>query len=88
MMQNKLTVQLCHQIVTRDASPEAGASVNCRKNVQHTFEIIFQLAESQGGLAGLDEAFSTCKPLAPGQQRDLAYWIQVRFSSDWAWAIT
>lgn len=65
------------QIVTRDASPSAGAAANCRTNVRQTFQTIFQLAASDHGLAGLGEAFSTCQPLAAGQEKDLAYWIQV-----------
>ena len=65
------------QVVTKDASPEAGSAVNCRGNVRKTFDVVFNLAQSKEGLLALTQAFSTCSPLEAGQGKDLGYWIQV-----------
>lgn len=68
------------QVVTQDASSEAGAAPKCRSNVQRTFEAIFAMGKSQNGLDQLSEAFATCHKLQKGQSKDLAYWIQVQLA--------
>ncbi|RHZ38954.1 hypothetical protein DYB26_007527 [Aphanomyces astaci] len=51
------------QVVTHDASPEAGAAPNCIPNVRATWPLMFAKANSSRGLADLSALFQTCTPL-------------------------
>ena len=66
------------QVVTYDASPEAGAAKHCRRNTRRLFDI---LLTPQPGLRQAQEvanAFSLCAvPRTGADYEQLAYWIQV-----------
>ena len=66
------------QVVTYDASPEAGAAKYCRRNTRRLFDI---LLTAQPGLRHAQEvayAFGLCAvPRTGADYEQLAYWIQV-----------
>jgi lysosomal Pro-X carboxypeptidase len=69
---------LLPQIVTRDATAEAGAAPDCADNVRQAFQLLFELGATEGGRQQLQLAFLLCDPLTGQQQvEDLAYWVQV-----------
>ncbi|KAF0708871.1 hypothetical protein As57867_006166, partial [Aphanomyces stellatus] len=51
------------QVVTHDASPEAGSSPNCIPNVRKAWSVLFAKANSTQGLTELSSLFQTCTPL-------------------------
>jgi lysosomal Pro-X carboxypeptidase len=70
-----------YAIVTRDASPYAGASDLCNQNMRLIWDNIFQMAKSSDGRQQLQKTFNLCEPLDPQYQGyDLADWIQSAWS--------
>ncbi|WIA28862.1 hypothetical protein OEZ86_011388 [Tetradesmus obliquus] len=70
------------QIVTRDATAEAGAAPDCADNVRQAFQLLFDLGGSEAGRQQLQQAFLLCDPLTGQQQvTDLAYWVQSAFDA-------
>uniref|UniRef100_M4BAY0 Lysosomal Pro-X carboxypeptidase n=1 Tax=Hyaloperonospora arabidopsidis (strain Emoy2) TaxID=559515 RepID=M4BAY0_HYAAE len=69
------------QVVTRDASPDAGSAKNCVPNVQKSWPQLFELAKTEKGRATLTSLFSLCQPLSREEQGiDLA--MSVLFAFD------
>jgi hypothetical protein len=69
------------QIVTRDATAEAGAAPDCADNVREAFQLLFDLGSTETGRQQLQQAFLLCEPLTGEQQvTDLAYWVQASSS--------
>lgn len=69
------------QVVTRDASPAAGAAANCVPNAQKSWAQMFKLAKTETGRAALSSLFKLCDPLTQEEQgEDLA--MSVLFAFD------
>ncbi|OQS01398.1 lysosomal Pro-X carboxypeptidase [Achlya hypogyna] len=58
------------QIVTRDATPVAGAAPSCEANVRATWPLLFAAAQTAAGRAELSEIFRVCRPLATAGDAD------------------
>lgn len=52
------------QVVTRDATAEAGAASRCADNIRRVWPLLFSLAKTPEGRLQLTESFKLCKPLA------------------------
>ncbi|TDH66837.1 hypothetical protein CCR75_005973 [Bremia lactucae] len=70
------------QVVTRDASPAAGAAKNCVLNAQQSWPQLFKLAETVSGRALLSSIFRLCEPLTSEEQgEDLAMSVLLAFDT-------
>lgn len=49
------------QVVTRDATPDAGATKGCDSNVRAAFSALWNLGASESGRAQLQSSFKVCK---------------------------
>lgn len=68
-------------IVTRDATPYAGASQNCASNVRKAWDVIFDWASTSQGRSNLQASWNLCAPPAAADRGyDLAYWAESAFS--------
>jgi hypothetical protein len=68
------------QVVTYDASPEAGAAEHCRANVHSFFQTVLAKKESSSFWRQLAEVFGLCQaPESATDVENVAYWIQVWF---------
>ena len=68
---------LALQVVTYDASPEAGAAEHCRNNTHRLFELLLSRGDEEAFQEQVAQAFGLCS--IPGSAADLekvAYWIQ------------
>jgi lysosomal Pro-X carboxypeptidase len=66
------------EVVTRDATPAAGAAPDCVENTREAFRQLFAAGQSPSGRAGLAATFKLCEPLQDeGDVLQLAYWAQV-----------
>ncbi|EDQ86101.1 uncharacterized protein MONBRDRAFT_33933 [Monosiga brevicollis MX1] len=64
------------QVVTRDATPAAGAPAACADNVRNSFVTLFKTGASESGRAHLSDLFRLCKPLgSTSDVQALAMWI-------------
>ena len=69
-------------VVTRDATPAAGAAPTCAANIRGAFARLFARAGSAAGRREIAEAFALCDGVAMGTEDDalaLAYWAQGAF---------
>ncbi|KAI8476688.1 MAG: serine carboxypeptidase S28-domain-containing protein [Monoraphidium minutum] len=70
------------KIVTKSATPEAGAPADCAPNVRAAFARLLELGACEDGRGELSRRFRLCQPLA--SQEDavaLAYWAQGAFDA-------
>ncbi len=66
------------QVVTYDASPEAGAAEHCRKNVHSFFQAMLANKGRQPFWQQLSDVFQLCQAPESGQDvENVAYWLQV-----------
>ena len=66
-----------NEIVTRDATPYAGAATACSGNVLKSWDIIFDFATTDSGLQDLQTAFKLCNtPRKFMKGYDVAYWAE------------
>ncbi|CAI5739483.1 unnamed protein product [Peronospora destructor] len=69
------------QVVTRDASPDAGSAKNCVANAKKSWPQIFELARTKSGRATMSSLFRLCEPLTREEEgNDLA--MSVLFAFD------
>ncbi|CAH0489467.1 unnamed protein product [Peronospora farinosa] len=69
------------QVVTHDASPDAGSAKNCEVNAKKSWPQLFELAKTESGRATLSSLFRLCKPLIREEEgKDLA--MSVLFAFD------
>ena len=65
-------------VVTRDATPAAGAAPDCVDNTRQAFRNLFETGASPEGRSQLQATFRLCDPLSSEQDvEQLAYWAQV-----------
>jgi hypothetical protein len=65
------------QIVTKSATPEAGAPADCAANVRAAFARVLELGAAPGGRQRLARAFRLCGALEGDEDvLSLAYWAQ------------
>lgn len=70
-------------VVTRDATPAAGAAPDCVDNTREAFKQLFAAGASPEGRQQLQDTFKLCDPLQDEEAvTQLAYWAQV---SSLAW---
>ena len=66
-----------NDIVTRDATPYAKASLECSNNIRNSWNIIFEYGETSSGRKDLQSAFRLCnEPSALFRGYDVAYWAE------------
>jgi hypothetical protein len=66
-------------VVTRDATPAAGAAPDCVRNTREAFRQLFEAGTSPEGRQRLQGTFRLCDPLEDEEAvKQLAYWAQVR----------
>lgn len=66
-----------NEIVTRDATPYAGAAEACSGNILKSWDVIFEFATTQDGLEDLQTAFKLCNtPHKFLRGYDIAYWAE------------
>ncbi|CAH0475374.1 unnamed protein product [Peronospora belbahrii] len=69
------------QVVTRDASPDAGSAKNCVANARKSWPQLFELAKTENGRTTLTSLFRLCQPLSRTEEgNDLA--MSVLFAFD------
>jgi lysosomal Pro-X carboxypeptidase len=62
------------QVVSRDATPAAGAALGCDSAVRNAWTILFKLGQTVAGRATLTSAFKLCKPVqTPADVTNLAW---------------
>ena len=70
------------KIVTRDASPEAGAAEQCIPNIRRAWKVLFKWGKEQDRLEDIRSSMQLC-PQAPLKDeddvKDLAEWLQGSF---------
>ena len=65
-------------MVTRDATPAAGASAHCARNVRAGFAALFSLGARAAGRAAIRERLRLCaEPADARDVQSVGYWIQV-----------
>jgi lysosomal Pro-X carboxypeptidase len=65
-------------VVTRDATPAAGAAPDCVDNTREAFRQLFEAGASAEGRQQLQGTFTLCDPLKDEDAvKQLAYWAQV-----------
>ncbi|GBG00380.1 lysosomal Pro-X carboxypeptidase [Raphidocelis subcapitata] len=70
------------QVVTKSATPEAGAPADCADNVRAAFGRLLALGGGEEGRRRLGELFRLCEPLqGEGDAATLAYWVQGAFDA-------
>lgn len=68
-------------IVTRDASPAAGASVACIPNVRHSWRVIQRLSSTPEGRETLERVFRLCGPLEEAETQWLMEYLAVAWDT-------
>jgi hypothetical protein len=65
-------------VVTRDATPAAGASAHCARNVRAGFAALFSLGARAAGRAAIRERLRLCaEPADAADVQSVGYWLQV-----------
>jgi lysosomal Pro-X carboxypeptidase len=65
-------------VVTKDATPAAGAAADCVDNTRGAFKQLLEAGGSAEGRSMLQSAFGLCEPLSSEEDvKRLAYWAQV-----------
>lgn len=65
-------------VVTKDATPAAGAAADCVDNTREAFKQLFEAGGSTEGRSMLQATFRLCEPLNSEEDaKRLAYWAQV-----------
>ena len=66
------------QVVTFDATPAAGAHMDCVTKTRAAFAEVLEEGRSSNGRARLAQTFGLCQvPEDEAGTEDLAYWLQV-----------
>lgn len=69
------------QVVTRDATPAAGAPTGCDSLVRKAFSDLFALGQTASGRAQLTSTFKMCKSIGEDDVLDLARFQQVAWDT-------
>lgn len=70
------------KIVTRDASPEAGAAEHCVPNIREAWKVLFRKGDSKHGREFIREQARVCKKANLDSAEDVlafAQWLQSAF---------